>query len=51
VGKPKYWEAEGGKSDKCMHGRFSIIGGTCPVCPQSLHRWSPAFVSLTSLPH
>jgi len=27
VGKPKYWGAEGVKSDK------SIIGGTCPGYP------------------
>jgi len=35
LGETKYWGTKGG-NNRWQHRRFSIIGVTCPGCPQSL---------------
>lgn len=38
MGQPKYCGVKGGNS-WWNRRRFSVIGGMCPGCPQSLHLW------------
>jgi len=39
VGKPKYWGAEGVRSDKCM-GVFQLLGARARAAPESLRLWT-----------